>query len=240
MARYTPELLASLKQAYEDTDEPMQSIADRHEIGITTLQTLVRRGGWAKRSQRLRERPASAVLYEESERPIATLPPPAEHAIDAEDEPGEDAGEDIAATCAPEASAEGGPPPSPAARLEALIVRQIAAEEAVRADLDAVRRMRGGADRCARTLVILGQALAVVQKLRAEEPPALDPDDMPRDIDEFREALARGSRLSSRRIPTLSNVGTMWRTKRNRTSNRGRRTSCNGGRESRFPRLPFL
>lgn len=190
MAQYTPELLASLKHAYEDTDEPMQLIADRHEIGITTLQTLVRRGGWAKPSQRLRDRPPSAVLFEESERPIASLPPPAEHAIEAEDaSQNEDAGDDIAASCTPETSADGAPPLSPAARLEALIVRQIADEEA--ADLATLRRMRGGADRCARTLVILGQALTVVQKLRAEEPPVLDPDDIPRDIETFREALAK-------------------------------------------------
>ena len=186
MARYTPELLASLRDAYENTDEPMRLIADRHEIGITTLQTLATRGGWAKRSQRMRDNPAPAVLFEESERPVATLPPPAAHAVGAEE-----ASEELAASCAPEASAESGPPPSPAARLEALIVRQIAAEEAARADLDAVRRLRGGADRCARTLVILGQALAVVQKLRAEEPPAPDPEGPPRDIDEFREALAQ-------------------------------------------------
>ncbi|HVZ52859.1 MAG TPA: hypothetical protein VG986_12885 [Pseudolabrys sp.] len=30
----------------------------------------------------------------------------------------------------------------------------------------------------------------MVQKLRAEEPPVVDPDDIPRDIDTFRHALA--------------------------------------------------
>lgn len=186
MARYTPEMLASLKRAYEDTDEPMRLVADRHAIGITTLQTMATRGGWAKRSQRMRDCPASALVFEESERPLAPSPPPAGQAIDAED-----GSDDLAASSAPEASTENEPLLSPAARLEALIVKQIAAEEA-HADLYALRRMRGGADRYARTLVILGQALAMVQKLRAEEQAAEEEEyEEPRDIDEFREALAK-------------------------------------------------
>jgi len=186
MARYTPEMLASLKRAYEDSDEPMHSVADRHEIGITTLQKLALRGGWAKRSQRMRDRPASALVFEESEPPIAP-PPPAGQATAAED--GSDEIAETAESSASELPAEVTPTLSPAARLEALIVKQIAAEEA-RADLSAQRRMRGGADRSARTLVILAQALTVVQKLRAEEPPVVDPNDIPRDIDEFRNALS--------------------------------------------------
>lgn len=184
MARYTPEMLASLKHAYEDTDEPMRLIADRHAIGITTLQTLATRGGWAKRSQRMRDCPASALLFEESERPLAPSPTPAGQTNNAE------GGSDETAASAPEAPAEAQPLLSPAARLEALIVKQIAAEEAHAAS-DTLRRMRGGADRRARTLVILGQALTVVQKLRAEEKPAEDDDPVPHDVDEYRLELAR-------------------------------------------------
>jgi hypothetical protein len=187
MARYTPEMLASLKRAYEDTDEPMRLIADRHEIGITTLQTLATREGWAKRSQRMRDRPASALVFEQSEPPLAPSPPlplpPAGQAVNAGS-----GSDEIAAAPLPEAPAEAQPPRSPAARLEALILKRIAAEEA-RADSYMLRH--GAADRCARTLVILGQALTVVQKLRAAEPSAEDDDPVPSDVDEYRLELAR-------------------------------------------------
>ena len=186
MARYTPEFLASVRHAYEDTDEPMRAIATRHEIGITTLQTLVENQGWAKRSQRTRDRAASAVLFEQGEKLMATLPPRTGQNIDAEY-----GTRGPAASAAPQAATGGEPPPSPAARLEALVLKEIAAEEAARADLDALPRMRGEAERCARTLVILGQALQMVQKLRAEEKTVPAQAELPRDIDEFREALAR-------------------------------------------------
>jgi len=88
------------------------------------------------------------------------------------------------------------------ARLEQLVEQEIAAEEAVRAGLDALPRTRTEAEKTARTLANLTHTLNVLQRMRAglpvETQPGLpaatgpdDHDDMPRDIDEFRHALAR-------------------------------------------------
>lgn len=74
MARYTPEFLAAARHGYEDTDQPMTALAADFGIGITTLQTLVRKNGWSPRSQRLRECPPSVRLLEETEALVAALP----------------------------------------------------------------------------------------------------------------------------------------------------------------------
>ena len=68
MAQYSPDLLAALRQRYEQTDQPMYALAEEFGIGITTLQTLARKNGWSPRSQRLRGCPPAMTL---------ALPPPA-------------------------------------------------------------------------------------------------------------------------------------------------------------------
>jgi hypothetical protein len=52
MAQYAPEFLASLKHRYEKTDQPMIEMAREFGIGVTTLQMLVDKQGWEKRSPR--------------------------------------------------------------------------------------------------------------------------------------------------------------------------------------------
>ncbi|MBI3703472.1 MAG: hypothetical protein HY244_06400 [Rhizobiales bacterium] len=52
MARYTPRLLAAAKRRYEDTDQPMPSIAVAMGISLRTLHRMVERYGWRKRSDR--------------------------------------------------------------------------------------------------------------------------------------------------------------------------------------------
>ena len=54
MAHYSPDFLTSLRHRYEKTDQPMIELAREFGIGITTLQMLVDKQGWEKRSQRLR------------------------------------------------------------------------------------------------------------------------------------------------------------------------------------------
>jgi hypothetical protein len=80
------------------------------------------------------------------------------------------------------------------ARIERLVEKELAAEEAVRAQLGPLSRAPADAERSARTLATLTQTLQVLARLRCGLPPdggADDDDDMPRDIDEFRRDLAR-------------------------------------------------
>lgn len=51
MARYTHRFLAA-KRRYEDTDQPMPSIALDMSISLRTLHRMVEREGWRKRNDR--------------------------------------------------------------------------------------------------------------------------------------------------------------------------------------------
>jgi len=196
MAQYSPELLAALRQRYEQTDQPMHALAAEFRIGITTLQSLVRKNGWSPRSQRLRHCP-----------PVLAAPlPPADAGVDLEVIPShevtpsptlplarggsEAALADDAIAPAPAAGNETALSTlSPAERLEALVEKEIAAEEATRAALGIRPRSRNEAERCARTIVKLTHALQTIQKLRggdragAREPPV--------DLEALRAGLAR-------------------------------------------------
>jgi len=52
MAPYTPRFLAAIRRRYEDTDEPMPSIAFHYGISLRTLHRMVDREGWHKRGDR--------------------------------------------------------------------------------------------------------------------------------------------------------------------------------------------
>ena len=179
MARYTPELVRTLRQRYENTDQLMTSIAAEFEIGTRTLQRMVMTEGWRKRSNRTRGLPIAVHLLEQAkalaEAGGKEAPPNPSPPLAARAEGGEQA-------------------PSAIDRIEALVVKEIEAEEAARAQLIGKRRVVGAAERSARTLATLTQTLHILQRLRAGHPPepeTLDDDDMPRDIDEFRRDLAR-------------------------------------------------
>lgn len=217
MARYTPEFLAALQHRYEKTDQPMRSLAAEFEIGISTLSSLVEKQGWAKRSQRQRDCPptlrnvlaqAEALAVEAS-----TLPPRSGRAdrrasADASrggrsnQSPPEgppDPSPPLAALAGGGEPAvlvaEGQPALSPAERLEALVVKEIAAEETMRAELETRPRARGESERCARTLSILTQTLQTLQRLPGSQGSGTRvcdcDDDMPEDMDAFRDELAR-------------------------------------------------
>jgi hypothetical protein len=201
MARYSPELLAVLRTRYEDTDQPMNALAADFEIGITTLQTLVRKNGWTPRSQRLRDCPPSVRLLEESETLVATLPE--------RESPKPEATPTHVATPTPTLSLAGGGSEavpvampalapttstlSPVERIEALILKELEAEEAVRAALGTRPRPRYDAERCARTLWVLTQTLERLQRLHPKSGSSKDGNDdpVPEDMDAFREELAR-------------------------------------------------
>lgn len=197
MATYSPELLAALRQRYEDTDQPMTEIAAEFEIGITTLQTLVRKNGWTPRSQRMRGCPPALRLLEEAQAPVASLPEPErEQRSPTAALPLAGGGSDAVppdsalphSTFAPPAASK----LSPAERLEALVARNLAAEEAVFAELSVRPRARYEAERCARTLSVLAQTLKTLQGMRAGASRGRSTlDEEPDNIDAFREEFAR-------------------------------------------------
>ena len=206
MARYTPEFVRALRQRYENTDQVMTSIAAEFEIGTRTLQRMVMTEGWRKRSHRTRGLPIAVGLLEQAKALAAiTLPPQSggegRRAPEGASRGGGSSDQSSEAPPTPDPSpppaarVEGGEQsPSAIDRIEALVVKEIEAEEAARAQLIGKRRMVGGAERSARTLATLTQTLHALQRLRAGSPPeqeSLYDDDMPRDIDEFRRDLAR-------------------------------------------------
>ena len=193
MARYSPDLLAALRLRYEDTDQPMNALAAEFQIGVTTLQTLARKNGWTPRSQRLRHCPpllAAPLLPPENGRPEAEAEPDSEATLLLAE----------SQAAAPQSTPASAPPsPAPAAatlskaeRLEALVEKEIAAEEATRAALGIRPRSRNEAERCARTISKLTQTLQTIQKLRGDSGACgQDYDDPPEDMDAFREEMAK-------------------------------------------------
>ncbi|MEJ2379132.1 MAG: hypothetical protein P8Y53_22160 [Pseudolabrys sp.] len=183
MARYSPELLAALRQRYEGTDQPMRQLARDFGIGISTLSALVEKEGWLKRSQRPRGSPAAPRLAEATAL-MASLPPRPTGAAASEPVPAD------RASLPPPAASVPDDERTAAERLEALLVQEIAAEEAARAELGTLPRLRTEADGCARRLAVLTQTLKTLRAIPAAAPPAPD-DHAPQNIDEFRETLAR-------------------------------------------------
>lgn len=206
MATYSPELLAALRQRYEDTDQPMNALAAEFGVGITTLQTLVRKNGWTQRSKRMRDCPPALRLLEEAQALVASLPEretPAPQATPTPTLPLAGGGSEAiaGATALPQppeaahcdAAVTAAPPLSPVERLEALVLKNLEAEEAARAELSVRPRARHEAERCARTLSVLTQTLKTLQGMCAGVNAGGHPidDPVPEDIDAFREELAR-------------------------------------------------
>jgi len=195
MARYSPELLAALRYRYEQTGQPMNALAADFGIGVTTLQNLARKNGWTPRSQRMRECPPVMLLQPEAD--AASLPPPAAIVsqemtptttlpLSREGSEGALSGEDSALPSAPTTSNL-----SAAERIEALVVKELEAEEAARAALGTRPRPRYDAERCARTLSVLTQTLERLRRLPAKSGGDKDDDPAPLDIDALREKLTR-------------------------------------------------
>jgi hypothetical protein len=209
VARYTTELIASVRHDYENTDKSLHKIARDHEISTRGVHRLRDRGGWARRSERVRDLPpAMQALREATALLTGTAvgsPPPC----------GEELGVGVdrarpALPPSPTLPHKGGGSgePVPASphegeriatieRIERLVQRELEAEEMSRAQLGPLPRQPADAERCARTLATLTQTLHALARLRSGLFPesGLSDDDMPRDIDEFRRELARRIRV---------------------------------------------
>lgn len=199
MVRYAEDFLAALRQRYEQTDQPMRSLAREFSIGISTLSALVERHGWVKRSQRKRGRP-EASLVSEAQALMQSLP--ARGSLVTTNEllalerdltpspslPLAGGGSSVSASAAPNENL------TAAERIEALLLKEIAAEEVARDALGNEPRLRTEADACARRLAVMTQTLQTLQR-RSRWPMrsviAASTTTSPEDIDEFRERLAR-------------------------------------------------
>ncbi len=186
MWRSTPERVRVLRQRYEETDQLMTSIAAEFEISVRTLGRMVQVEGWRKRSEQRHGLPVAVQLLEDAK------------ALSAERCHYREGGNPVIA----EAAAKELDPrlrgdnrdASAIDRIEALVVKEIAAAEAARAHVTDKRQLAKVSENSARTLATLTQTLRTLQQMRtgkSAETEMTDYDDMPRDIDEFRHALAR-------------------------------------------------
>lgn len=191
MWRATPELVRALRQRYEDTDQLISSIAAEFGLGERTLGRMAKTEGWRKRSGRLQGLPKAVQLLAQAEalagKTREELGPRSLHETRSALLRGDERGES--------------PPPaggvaqtSAIDRLEALVVQEIAAAEQARAQVTDKRQLAKTSEKAARNLATLSQTLRTLQQMRTGkplEPEMNDDDDMPRDLDEFRHALAR-------------------------------------------------
>jgi hypothetical protein len=202
----SPDYIEAIRHAYVETDQPVRELCPELGISVGKLDRLIKKHGWPMRTQRPpRELPPPLRLREESRRLAMAFPARGAACNDAPQTRGPGSPEDTGVpgqqrttkTCC---AAPGTHEPDPAARLEALVVQEIAVEEAVRANLGHGPRERAEAERAARTLAILAQTLQNLARLRAGAAPPPDhglphdhddDDDMPADLDEFRRELAR-------------------------------------------------
>ena len=200
MRGYSPEFLAKLQHAYEQTERPLRLMAKDFVIGERTLYRIAHSNGWTRMPRGL----PSALRALEEASALLTAPNDA---------------------CAVWPSGEGPPPGSPplppsrstlprerrsdgdllaepapaqattqraAERIAQLVQKELAAAEVMRAQLRAGDCAPIDAERMARTLSTLTQTLQTLQRLRAGEATRTDDhDDIPRDIDAFRRELAR-------------------------------------------------
>ena len=211
MTRYTDSIVAAVRQRYENTNQTLHSIAAEFQISTRNLSRMAAENGWTKRSERVQGLPVAMQLLEQAKALATALPPPARGRSDCEtvwvgvgdeETPTHEEPSTPEATPALTLPLSGGENPRAAAggnlnaidRIEQLVLKEIEAEEAARAELGGKQRAATASERCARTLATLTQTLHALQRLRAgalPEQETLYDDDMPSDIDEFRRDLAR-------------------------------------------------
>lgn len=149
MWRSTPELVRVLRQRYEETDQSLTSIAAEFAMSIRTLGRMRLVEGWRKRSDRMNDLPIAVQLLEEA-KALAAKPSRPAHSR-------ESGNPEEAQRQSREEQSESPLPindmatPSPIERMEALVLAEIAAAEAARAQVTDKRQLAKVSDRTART-----------------------------------------------------------------------------------------
>jgi hypothetical protein len=175
---YTPELLASGRHRYENTPEPVASIAADFGIQPYSLRRLAKNKGWVRYQFAPRDLPVARRLLAQAE------------ALESEALKSEALEADRASAEASAQPPEGADNRSAIDRIEQAVRAEIAAIEASRARLKNLPRRPYEAERTARTLSTLTDTLQKINRLRCGGRDARD-DDLPENIDELRRELAR-------------------------------------------------
>ncbi|MGB7258687.1 MAG: hypothetical protein WBD48_11475, partial [Pseudolabrys sp.] len=209
--RYTPELIESGRRRYEQTDETITAIAADFGVSKSTLQRMAQRLEWVRFVAPPRDLAPAVKLAAEAEALTRTPLIPAQAGIQG---PVHDAGDPgpgspLARGRADDCARDEPPLVLPAAnstlaRLHAAVLEELSAVEAMRARMKSLPQRPPDAALTARTLASLTDTLHKLQRLQcAASPTDTAYDDMPADIDEFRERLARRIRafVASRRKP---------------------------------------
>ena len=203
------ELLADAKRRYETTTESLDSIGLDFEACRTTVRNIARREGWIRYVPPPRGLSNAARLAAQAEALTALTSP---GHVEAEGRDSGDGGATRTPGLSPPAGEETMAAPSGPAwnmreRIESLreaVDDEIAAVRALRASLKDVPHSPETAGRISHTLASLTATLERLHRLEIGAPRPHGPDaydDMPADIDEFRERLARRIRafVASRR-----------------------------------------
>jgi hypothetical protein len=194
---YTPELLADGRCRFEQTDEPVVSIANGMGISKGTLWNLAARLKWQRYQSPPRDLLATAKLLAHAEgiKQADLAPAPRSETSDSlaatpEQQPAEPALPDAADPAANEATSP--PAGDIVERLHRAVLDELTAVETMRAELRREPQSPIDAERTARTLAIYTATLQKLQRLQCATPQTgPDDDDIPLDIDEFRNELAR-------------------------------------------------
>ncbi len=196
MADLTHEAWAQIRYNYEHTDRPIEDICAEHKISSGTLRDRVRRWNWMRRRAPIpREGPPPVAQTAQPPQTVAsveTVPPTA-------DPSPQGGGGEQAAPAAPAASGYDANAPAasdPAAiapRLQSAVARVLPAIEATIAKLAAGPQRPREMEQTARALGTLTRTLRELNALLSQHAPRAvdDYDDMPEDIDAFREQLAQ-------------------------------------------------
>jgi hypothetical protein len=194
---FTPEFLAEAQRRVEQTSRATTAIAGDFGMHHSVLARLIEREGWVRPENAGRRRGLSPVMRLAARvdelvgegREVAPHPNPLPASGEREHTERGEGGTGLAAR----ASAVS-PDFSALDRLEAAVLKELSVVESMRASLrdEPLRPM--DAERTARTLSVLTETLSKLRRLRLGSAPqagSTHDDDIPADIDEFREALAR-------------------------------------------------
>ncbi len=180
---YTPELIAHARHLYEDTGVSLAKIAVDLGVHRSTLSRMGERERWQRYMPPPRDVPPAMRLLAEAE------------ALEAEVLLNDsEAAQRVQAPPSNPPGDEREPPPTGRDMVERLyraVVDELAAVEAMRSQLGRHPRGAVEAERTARTLWSLTETFQKLQRLQCAAPDNGSGYDIPADIDEFRNELAR-------------------------------------------------
>jgi len=197
----TAEAWAQIRADYEHTSRPIEEICAEHGISSGTLRDRMRRWGWARRRQPIPAEGPPPLAARRFDPPFRPAPTPLVVAPAAA-RPGPDRGILPAAPEPTRIAAPSEPAPVPveaspaqiAQRLQGAVARVLPAIETTLAKLAAGPSRPHEMEHTTRALGALTRALRELNALVGQYPQGSaldDDDDMPEDIDAFRNELAR-------------------------------------------------